>query len=290
MASTRRTSPGRPPLFDRREILRGVARAGRGLLAVAVVIIVLFLLVVAVVPAATGGRSFTVDNRTGPSVIPNGSLAFVESVRFGAIEAGDVLTTSEARSEISTRRVVAVTRDDQIIVETADGEGTEALDETLIDGRVWLHLRALGTARDVLSSPLALLALIGTAAVLAVRWVMDRRALVVARARRRAEQAATRDAVAAATGGDGSEIRMQVLLAVMTEVDDVALRFALAELGGSVVGTPDDHARLVRLVGTKHELDRAEAHLADLGRIDAVRRSDELSMPLPSPTASDAAA
>ncbi len=290
MASIRRTSPGRPPLFDRREIVHALARAGRGLLAVAVGFIVMFLVVVAIVPAATGGSSFTVDSRTGPSVIPNGSLAFVESVRLGAIEAGDILTTSEARSEISTRRVVAVTRDDQILVETPDGAGTEALDETLIEGRVWLHLRSLGTVRDVLTSPLALLALVGTAAVLAARWVMDRRALVAARARRRSEQAAGATVAAESPPVDGAEIRVQVLLALMTEVDDVALRFTLAELGGSVMGSPNEQARLVRLVGTKQELDRAEVHLAELGRIDAVRRSDEVSMPLPGSSAPGAAA
>ena len=35
MASNERTSPARPPLFDRRELVHGLARVGRGLLAVA---------------------------------------------------------------------------------------------------------------------------------------------------------------------------------------------------------------------------------------------------------------
>ena len=291
MASIRRTSPTRPPLFDRQEIISGLARAGRGLLAVAVVIIVVFLAVVAIVPAVTGGSSFTVDSRSGPSAIPNGSLAFVEPVRLGAIEAGDVLTTSEARSEISTRRVVAVTRDREVIVETPDGAATEPLDEEVIEGRVWLHLRSLGTVRDVLAGPLALVALVGTAAVLVARWVLDRRTHAAARAHRARDVAAASGPVTAdAEPDDGSEIRVQVMLALMTDVDDVALRFALAELGGSVMGSPNEQARLVRLVGTKQELDRAEVHLAELGRIDAVRRSDEVSMPLPGSSAPGAAA
>ncbi len=288
MASSVRTSAPRSALPGRRAVLPTLARTAHRLLIVAMAVVVLFLVVVSVVPVVTGGSSFTVDSRTGPSALPNGSLAFVDPVRSDAVEAGDVLTTSETSSEISTRRVVTVTRDDQIVVEATDGVGTEVLDETLIEGRVWFHLRSLGIVRDALTTPLALLALGGTAIVLILRAVLDQRTTDAARSRSRAPtQASTNPR---SDDGDGAEVTVQVLLALLTDVDDVALRFALAEMGGLVVGAEDDHARLVRLVGTREELDRAEIQLAELGRLDAVRRSEELSVPMPRPPSSSAAA
>lgn len=288
MASSGRTSPSRAPLFDRRAVLPALAHTTHRLLAVAVAMIVMFLVVVSVVPVVTGGSSFTVDSQLGPTAIPNGSLVFVDPVRARDIRAGDVLTTSETGSEVSTRRVVVVTRVDQILVEAAGGVGTEVLDETVIEGRVRFHLRSLGAVRDALTSPLALTALAGTALVLILRAVLDHRGMPVARQRvsgRRAEAGGPPVA-----SDSGSEMKVQVLLAVLTDVDDVTLRFDLAEMGGSVVGGDEGQARLVRLVGTKDELDRAEVRLAELGHLDAVRRSDELSMPMPSPPPSSAAA
>ncbi|MEO1062341.1 MAG: hypothetical protein AAFZ07_13060 [Actinomycetota bacterium] len=289
MGSSGTAAPPAPPLFDRRAIVRGIARSFRRLLAVVVVALVLFLLVVNLVPVATGGSSFTVEDGSGPSVLAEDSLAFVEPVRVGAVEAGDILVTTEVPSESSTRRVVSMTRDGDVVVEAVDGGAPEVLDPTLIDGRVWMHLRTLGAVRDVLMMPLSLLALAGTALVLLVRARLDRRAAAQASARRSTPASPGPAAAAAPEPPAGPTIRVQVLLALMTEVDDVALRFALAEMGGSVVGTEDDQARLVRLVGTRYELDRAEARLADLGRVDAVRRSDEMLVPVPGPSSSAAA-
>ncbi|MEM8904294.1 MAG: hypothetical protein AAGF02_11365 [Actinomycetota bacterium] len=289
MASSGRTSSPRPPLFDRRAVLRGVALTARRLLAVVVAVLAIFLAAVTAVPLATGGSSFTVDAESEPTVLADGSLAFVRPIRIGAIEAGDVLATTEAVDGTATRRVVAVTRDDVILVEAFDGTGSEPLDRTLVDGEVWLHLRSLGTVRDALANPLALVALAGTAVVLAVRLVLDRRSASRARAERPAAGAAGA-ATSPPAVAEPPAIRVQVLLALVTKVDDVMLRFALAEMGGSVVGAHDDRTRLVRLVGTPAELDRAEARLAEIGRIDAVRRSDELSMPVPAPGRSTEAA
>ncbi|MEM9607822.1 MAG: hypothetical protein AAGA99_10405 [Actinomycetota bacterium] len=261
-----------------------VWRFVRGLIAVSLAVLYLLILLTYVLPLARGGGSFTVSEGDRPSVIDDGSVAFVRPARGGSIEVGDIVTT--AGTGDATWRVLVIDREGTMLVESFDG--TDMLLRSDVDGEVWFHLTMLGSLRDALTSPLGLALLLPATLGLLIWDRAARRARPEPGPTARRDRSTRRSRRAAAS--DGGSVRLQVELVVLAEVDDYELRFALAELGGAILSEMGPSTRLIRLTGTPSALDVAEERLADVGRIDAVRRSDEVSMEIPVTHADDAAA
>lgn len=257
-----------------------VGRGVRGVLAVVLAVVGLFLAASFLLPVAAGGSSFTVSADDGPSQLDDGSLAFVRPVSRSAIEAGDIVVVRGGTNE--TWRILVDNFDGTLVAEDPTGE-VDVLTGRDVEGLVWLHLRDLGTARDLLTSIPGLVALAVATVVLAA-WAWRARS---PRATAMPVQApaspgpSRRRTPAGPSGADRPTVQLQVSLVVLGGVDDYELRFALAEFGGRVVRGLGPSTRLVHLTGSPSVLDAAVARLAEVGHVDGEHRSDVLDLPIP---------